>query len=191
MAICAFFAASSFVWFLERRNKLVLSLVLLSLVFFLSGEIYDGLAWLLRLRYESTIGRLSLYSDALKIVFENNPLIGVGVRPRNEFTLMAIGSHSTYVGLLLVTGILGLSLFVIFQWVTLMIWFRQRLSCQDETDRTIWKYLGTSYIGATIWFLTDTLDTLPFIAYVYFFVAGCILSFNEKLERKAALHGLG
>lgn len=187
MAICAFLAASVFVWFLERRNKIMVSLILLGLVFFLSSWIYDGLVWLLNLRPNSTVGRLNVYSDALKTFTENNPLIGVGVRPRNEFTLMAVGSHSTYVGLLLMTGITGFCLFILFQGTTFVAWFRQRLHLVTEADRIAWRYLGISYIGATIWFLTDTLDTLPFIAYVYFLIAGCILSLNRFLERQSGL----
>lgn len=178
-AICAFLAALSFVWFLEKRNRLILSLVVLVLTFFGARWLYQGLIWILNLRPGSTVGRISVYSDALKIVMEENPLMGIGVRPRNEFTMMAIGSHSTYVGLLVVAGFLGLCLFGLFQLTTFATWLRQKGFLAGRDQEIIWRYLGISYVGALLWFLTDTLDTLPFVAYTYFLVAGCILGFQR------------
>ena len=179
-AICAFFAAASFVWFLEKRNKMSFSLIALMLTFFTSGKIYEGLIWLLNLRLESTIGRLEIYSDALKILREENPIMGVGVRPRNEFTMMAVGSHSTYLGILLVAGFLGLILFTLFQFTIFSSWLKQKSFMKDQEQRTAWRYLGISFIGSAIWFLTDTLDTLPFVAYTYFLIVASILSLGRS-----------
>lgn len=181
-AICVYAAATAFVWLLGKRDKFIWALFGLLLVFFASGKIYDLLVWLLNVRYDSTVGRLGIYADAVKIVMEQNFLMGIGIRPREEFTMMAVGSHSTYIGLLLVSGFLGLVLFMYFQMSTFLHWLSQKKQIHNETQKIIWDALGTSYIGASLWFFTDTLDTFPFIAFEYFLVAGCILYFGRTLK---------
>lgn len=184
MAICAFVGAYIFVHALNKNQNLILSLFWLFLTAGLLFFLYTQAEWLLNLRIDSTIGRMGLYEDAVKIVFEMNPWLGLGVRLREGFTMMAIGSHSTYIGILLATGIAGLALFTSFQVWIFIKWYQTRVDIKNVISEDIWKSLGMSFMGANIIFLTSSIDAVPLIAFIYFLVIGSILLFSRRLKEE-------
>lgn len=176
--ICAYIGAYVFVRFIEQKKKFFWALILLFIAVTASNFIYSGMEWLLRLRHQSTINRFEIYGYALQAVKDTNLLTGVGVRlreGRDEFLMMTLGSHSTYIGVLLVTGLMGLGLFLGFQSAVGVHWYRQKKWIQDSGYLPGWRSLGISYLGASVWCLTDTVDALPFIAYTYFVIIAAIL----------------
>ncbi|MBI3313089.1 MAG: O-antigen ligase family protein [Candidatus Omnitrophica bacterium] len=182
---CAFIVAFAFVRFLEQKRKFLWVVLFSISVLLASNLIYSGMDWILKLRHQSTINRFEIYEQAIDVVKNTNILFGIGVRlreGRDEYLMMSLGSHSTYVGLLLVTGVMGLALFIGFQLAVGIHWYGQKSFAQEANSLFIWRYLGTSYFGASIWFLTDTLDALPFTAYTYFVIVSCIFLFGRFLK---------
>lgn len=178
-AISAFIGAAVLVHVLEQRNKLLIALISALLALLISNYLYSGIEWMINVRGDSTLGRLAIYREALEIVVENNLLMGMGVRMREGFTMMAVGSHSTYVGLLLVTGILGVTLFLLFQGSVFVRWYRLKKNLRTEEEKICWKYFGMSLVGGTGSLLTSSLDALPFIAFTYFLIVAVILSLDR------------
>lgn len=184
-ALCSFVAAFIFVNLIEKNKTLIFSLASLLACFFTSGLLYSGVEWLINLRIASNVGRMNIYAGAVDAVFNENILFGLGVRPREGFTMMALGSHSTYMGILLSAGMIGVLLFVMFQVSVFVNWYQQKKRLITPQQKIFWKYLGMSYIGANMTFVTSGLDALPFVAYAYFLITGSILLLSKTLKQQA------
>lgn len=185
-AVCSFLGAFFLVWMIEKGAKIYFAFLGFFLVILTSGYLYQGIEWLLNVREVSTIGRFLIYQDAFQTVLDHNPLLGLGVRLREGFTMMAVGSHSTYIGLLLMTGFVGLGLFVLFQLSVLGVWLAQKFYLKGPSQRLAWRYVGISYIASSGTLLTASVDAVPLIAYVYFLVVACLLAFNRQLSQDVA-----
>lgn len=187
-ALCAFLGAWVLVSLIEKgeRRPLIMFFYVLGTVL-ASNYIFQFLTWLANMRPVSTSTRLSLYRKAFETLVEENLLMGIGIKVREEFTTTAIGSHSTYVGILLVTGAVGFLLFLTFQLSVFIAWYQQRHEIEGE-DKTLWKYLGMSYIGTTAWLATDSLDALPYAAFAYFLTIGAllVLPIKRRLQETTA-----
>lgn len=181
-AICAFLGALVLVEVIDKNKKLYFSFACFCIAIFASSFFYGWVEWLLNLRPESTMGRFLIYQEAIKTVAEQNIWMGIGIRLREEFTMMAVGSHSTYLGLVLATGVVGLSLFIFFQITVFSVWYAQKSYLKDDRSKVFWKYLGMSYIGTTGTLITGNVDAVPLMAYGYFFIIACLLSFNRFLK---------
>ncbi len=180
---CAFVVVTLF----SKGVKTTLIIFFSLAVMILSGGAYRFFEWILNLRQASTIGRLNLYEEALRIVMDENPLFGMGVRLREDFTMMAIGSHSLYIEIIFVAGLMGIFLFLLFQFLVLKQWFDQKKLLRNETERIVWKFLGMALIGMNLWLVTDTLFGPPFTAYGYFLIVSGILILSKLLTKGEAL----
>lgn len=174
-AIYAFFGAFLFVEILSRGKKMAAAFGGLFIGLLASGVISQAASWVFNIRKSSNVGRLEVYEEALRIVREENLWMGVGARLRDEFTMRAVGSHGLYIEILFVTGLIGLSLFVLFQALVVRNWYSQKRYLKKDSEKKIWKFLGMSLLGTNIWLLTDTIFGLPTIAYAYFFLTGIVL----------------
>ncbi|MFA6601083.1 MAG: O-antigen ligase family protein [Candidatus Omnitrophota bacterium] len=183
-ALYAFVGAWILVNVLEKDKKRLFLFGGLLLFAGLAGLIDKGVEFILEFRKPSTVGRFELYEEAFRIVIAENPILGVGVRFRDGFTMMAIGSHALYIELLFVSGFIGLILFLVFQGAVMMSWYSQKQYLKDPFESIVWKYLGMSLLGANIWLLSDTLFGLPFISYLYFLIVGGVLKFGAHLRRR-------
>lgn len=183
-AICGFIAAYYFVSIISKRRTLLAAFIGLLVAVIFSGQIYQGLEWMFNVRSTSNVGRFILYQEALKIVARENLIMGLGVRLRESFTTMSIiGSHSWYVELLFVTGLIGLLIFILFQFLMLRHWLAQRRHLKTPLETKIWKYLGFSFIAVNLWLATDTLTAYPFMTFGYFLITGSILSFGSTITK--------
>lgn len=183
-AIFAFIAAFIIVTLLSKGGKTAFVFISSMMLLITSGAAYRLFDWIFNVRKASTTGRMNLYEEALRILFEENPLFGVGVRMRDGFTMMAIGSHSLYIEIVFVAGLVGLSLFLLFQFLVLKYWFDQRKILRNEPEKIIWKYLGMAYIGMSIWLVTDTLFGPPFTPYLYFLIISAVFIFGRFLKKE-------
>jgi len=182
-AVCGAMAAAVFVEIMSRRHKLLIGLLALLLTVGMSGFIYQGIEWMLNIRTASNVGRLILYQEALEIVREENLLLGIGVRLRDDFTMMTIGSHACYIEIIFVAGIVGLALFLLFQIMAALEWLGQQKYLKDDTSRTLWKGLGLSFWATNLWLVTDTIFAFPYIAYTYFLITGALYLFGRNIRR--------
>lgn len=184
-SVCAFAASFVVVHMIRKGLRGSWCFVYFCAAFFGLGMLYRGLQWLLSIRAESNSGRMDIYAQAVSLVMHENPLLGLGARPRDEFSTMIVGSHSHYIEILLVTGILGFSAFFMFQVSTLLSWYSQRKNLASREQEIMWTYLGISHIAADAVLLTSGLDSLPFIAFTYFLTAGAILMMGRWLQSNA------
>ncbi len=182
-ALAGILAAFAVVALLSKGKKASVVMFTFLSVLLSSGAAYRLLEWVLNIRKSSTVGRLNLYREALRIVMDENPLLGVGIRMRDGFTMMAIGSHSLYIEIVFVAGLVGFALFFVFQLMVLMEWFSQRAFLKNHTERTLWEYLGMGLIAMNIWLVTDTIFGPPFTPFGYFLIVSCILLMGKMLRK--------
>jgi len=98
-----------FYLFKSRTRALVLLLLplVIALIFILwSVEIGVVLADFLNSRSGSNTLRFVVYEESLRVVFQRSPFIGIGIR-ESFATSAHLGTHSTYVGIIFRTGIIG------------------------------------------------------------------------------------
>ncbi len=181
-AFCAMISAWVFIWILARKEKLLAALFFLTAAFLLSGFIFQGLEWLFQMRQSSNAGRFELYEDALRVVIRENILMGVGIHLREGFTLRSLGSHALYIEFFLVSGLVGLISFLIFQCSVGISWFRLHARMERPEELMMWKYLGIAFGAMTLWLIGDTLVALPVITYAYFMAAGAILLLDQGIS---------
>ena len=139
-------------------------------------------------RAASTHGRLRLYQEAVDIALERNPVIGIGIKVKDEFIKQRIGSHSTYMALFLMTGVVGVFCFLMFQFSIIMKWLKSRYRFTSK-HRIIWLCFGASFLGLSLWRFTDTLDAVPYIAFLYFLVTGVLISLERISNEDIGMGG--
>jgi len=176
------FAALIFVNLMARKNKILVGLVTLVAAVLFFNWVYQGIEWLFNARQSSNVGRFILYQDALDIVWGENFLLGMGVKMRDDFTMTSIGSHGNYIELLFVGGVIGLALFIIFQFTIALDWFQQQKFLKNNIEIQIWKSLGLAYWATNLWLMTDTIQAYPYIAYGYFMMTGILLAFGKSIR---------
>lgn len=119
-----------------------------------------------RVRYGSTQARISLYEKAYEL-WRESPLVGIGVKPldRSEF---AVGSHSTYVGLLLRTGVVGVLLFVAFMLAMGVELWRRLLSARDRASAELVRLSLSALAFGAVWMIGEDLDAPQLVAFLFF-----------------------
>ncbi len=181
-AIYGFVIGWIFVRFFARNKKAIVLFGFLVLAAVMTGLLDKGVEFILNLRKASTTGRFELYEEAFRILGEENPIMGLGVRLRESFTMEAIGSHALYIEILFVAGLIGLVLFLVFQGMVMVNWYSQQKLLKNKTERSVWEFFGISLIATNIWLLSDTLLAMPYIAYLYFLITGGSLLFSKFLH---------
>ncbi|MBI3307418.1 MAG: O-antigen ligase family protein [Candidatus Omnitrophica bacterium] len=174
-AIYGFVSAIILAFAIERSLSVLLGLSCLFGGLVASGFFARFMEWVFNLRKSSTVGRFQIYQEAVKILFEENPFMGLGVKLRESFTFMAVGTHGGfYLEIMFTAGIIGLLFFVMFHFLVLGNWFMQRRAFPDPPRKRLWKYLGISLIAVHTWLLTDTIVAFPLIAYCYFLLCASV-----------------
>ncbi|OGW72585.1 MAG: hypothetical protein A2Y02_01470 [Omnitrophica bacterium GWA2_52_12] len=182
-AVCGWFAALFFVEMMTRRRKFIAVFTGALALTASANWLYDGILWLLNLRPASNVGRFKLYDEAIEIVRDENLLLGLGIRLRDDFTMTPIGSHAFYIELLFVTGLLGLMAYILFQLLIGWYWLRQCKFLRSEEDRQLWKYLGLGFWATNLWLMTDSIVAFPHITYLYFLLTGLLLVVGKAIEQ--------
>jgi O-antigen ligase len=182
-ALYAFVNAIVLVYVIRKGFSFILALVSLLAGIVGSGLFAKFLEWMLNLRVNSNVGRFNMYQDALKILFDENPLVGLGVKLRDDFNFAAVGTHGgIYLEVIFTAGIIGLFFFLLFQFSMGSQWVIDRFSPQSLERKELWKYLGVSMIGVNLWLFTDTLTAYPLITYTYFLICGAIVLLKRLPE---------
>jgi len=130
--------------------------------------------WIFQLREGSTTGRLALYKYSLQVFEGVDWILGFGLRPRDESAfLVPIGSHSTYLSMLFKTGVIGCSIFILFQAQLLMRWLRFRgIATRRRNLFCLWQGLGGVFTGVGLWMFTGDIDAPQLLAFLYFSLVG-------------------
>jgi len=184
IAVLAFLISWALVYFFsligKKWNKKIIICVLLILVVFLCLIPWNKMVGTInKFRGESTSSRLMLYKLTLSHALEK-PLLGHGNKPRTEEAPVPIGSHSTFIGVIYRTGFAGFAVFCIFWGIVLFKWWRMRDRLEyKQSLRPLWYSLGMVLFSGLIWMLTEDLDAPPVAAFLFFIVAGLVLSLDK------------
>jgi hypothetical protein len=166
------------VFIIKRYNKAPLVIIFLIILCLFGTEIFKWFQYLFNLREGSNIARIDMYNYSLKSVLNSNIMFGFGVKPREYFFSIPIGSHSTYLSIFIRTGALGLISLVFFNISIFFTWLRSRKTTLIKQAR-LWEALGAIFIATTIWSITEDIDAPQLFAFLYFIVIGLMLSFEK------------
>jgi O-antigen ligase len=132
-------------------------------------------------REGSTLTRLGLYRTTISTSM-NNGALGLGYKPDKDSAgrplSVPLGSHSTLLGALLKTGILGFTLILLF---FLSIGYRSLANIVAIRDPTIW--LHASILLVLLWATVEDLDAPPFLAYQVFIMLGLTMRVSRRSVR--------
>jgi O-antigen ligase len=132
----------------------------------------NPLSWVLSAREGSTSSRGELYQATITQTVQNFPF-GVGHKPFDERFGVAVGSHSTVLGLLLRGGVPVAIMGLVF--VGLLVWrLLSRLTCGTRQSRQDIAFLSACLIGSLFWMITDDIDVTHEVAFAFFLAAALI-----------------
>lgn len=138
----------------------------------------DLIQKVLMMREGSNSERLKIYKASLE-TFTQYPIFGVGVRYFIPESYIPVGSHSTYLGVLMRSGIVGFIGITLFLVNVVIRIIKNKSLITDKNMRNIW--LATSYlfIVMSIWMITDDIDWPSIVALFYFINIGFIFKFKS------------
>jgi hypothetical protein len=113
---------------------------------------------------------------AIDETLSSNPAFGLGIKPREEISHIAVGSHSTFVSAFTKGGILGLAL--VFSYLVILPalrWLRLFMASGGLDDRTRLQLRALVTLQVTVWaWLTfediDAPATAAILIFIYFAV---------------------
>jgi hypothetical protein len=146
---------------------------------------------LLEARATSTSTRVALWLEAFSL-WRESPLFGIGHKPQVEAYRQTVGSHSTYLGLLLKTGFAGIALFLLFLAGLLKSWYRLSRNLAPVAP-ALSRFFGMSIVSLSLWMLTEDLDAPQVVPFVFFAVVGYMFAVarwdSEDLYAGVSHHG--
>jgi hypothetical protein len=174
--------------FLRRKNKVhwlaMTALVLLSLGMALWGWLGQGTNTSAATSYRaaSAEARIDGYRRALDAA-QQDPIFGIGVKPRDDDLFIPVGSHSTPVGMYLKGGVIGAGLVVLMFGALIRRAVASLAQRPIEPQRLAAGILYLRYLlVACIWLAFEDID-----AYVY--VSGLVFITLAALQpRRARAH---
>lgn len=177
LSILAFWGVNGVAGLLRRKRVLLLSVLLIAvpLVVINIGSMLGAYDYILKLREASSLNRFSLYGDTISLALKS-PVIGWGIKPTHDTLLIRIGSHSTYIGLLYKTGMLGLLFYTVFLVSVGVKCMRNAKGCGAGT---LSGCLAVAFFSMVLWQLGEDIDAPQNVAFIYFVVVGMIL----RIER--------
>ncbi len=125
-------------------------------------EIFEKVA------YGSTQVRIQEYRDALRVV-ELHPVWGIGLKPR-YLQGIPLGSHSTYIGILQKTGLMGFFTLLAFE-ISLIREFLRKLKLP---------YIAAGIFSIFVWMFFEDIDAPALTAFLFFTLSGLLIKYNLK-----------
>ena len=136
-------------------------------------------------RQYSTESRFDNYYRAIDETMSSNPAFGLGMKPREEISHIAVGSHSTFVSVFTKGGLLGLVLVVIylvilpgFRWLRLLM----ASGAMNEAEREQLRMLLTLQMTVLAWLAFEDLDAPATAAILIFIFFAVFESVYGKLD---------
>lgn len=164
----------------QLKSMLLLGILLVLLVVVNWGMIVEAVSSLLASRQGSNVTRSLLYSRSIQDVFDSSPLIGRGIK-FVEFPFgdsIPLGSHSTYIGILYKTGILGFTMWFLALMYELAILLR--CSVDRNTKVFILAFLSVFIIFLAI----EDVDGSNWSLATTFIVAGVAIGHCKRSQGK-------
>ena len=129
------------------------------------AKIYD-LFWS---RANSTSLRLESYLMSINFALQNNPYLGIGYKPRGVLAI-PLGSHSTWIGVFLRTGFIGLAFFAGFYFFYLISSIKKILFSNGAKD----KIIASGFISISAFFIFEDIDAPQYLALLFFVLVGLL-----------------
>lgn len=176
--------STTFILFINKKSRkyiFTISTLLLAIliIFILSFDIIDKV---ILSRVESSIDRFSVYSYSLATAFKF-PLFGVGDKFSVDDMYLLIGSHSTYINVLVKSGFLGL-LFILIAFGTVFVRiFENKKSIGCIKSKRLWFISTFLFITTIIWMCTEEIDWPSITAFFFFMNIGVIFSFKKIVKK--------
>ncbi len=164
---------------IERYKRIMLVFIFLSLVFLSLGLIYEIFITILYAREGSSWDRFRLYMYSIEYIFNQNPIIGIGIKPFVDEFNIPVGSHSTYIGAFVKTGILGFSLIVMY-----MLLLTKKCFEAIRYGDTFLTHISLSLVSLNLWSLTEDIDAPHLVNFLYFLHLGLFLRIIKGSVRK-------
>ncbi len=158
-----------------RVTALILGLFLLIVLGPLIITIWNQLN---ELRSGSSAIRFLMYQATFDKVMNENPFYGVAVKERG-ILFIPLGSHSTYLGSFLKTGILGLSSLIVYTSFIIIYFFREFLA--KEVNRNRVRIITMLTVMIPFWMFED-IDAAQMLSVCYFFILGSYLRKRKSDE---------
>lgn len=158
------------VWAVGRFGVLFVSAAGLVMSVLLIGYVMpfvEGIFWL---REGSTLSRLEIYAVGFDMAANTAPLFGLGVKPRASSFEVPIGSHSTYVGAFVKTGIVGAIAVIALSLRLSFCALRAAAKAPDRLTRA----LSVSTLGMVIWMSAEDIDAPQLVAFVFWLQVGLL-----------------
>ncbi|WP_160154386.1 O-antigen ligase [Microbulbifer sp. ALW1] len=165
---------------LDRRGRILLLLVALAscpifLLLWFDGVLLEYWLGFVNSREGSNSLRFESYARAIAQTWELNPLLGIGVKPRDELGI-PLGSHSTLLGTFVKSGVLGLIVFGVF--VAKLQARAMRRMWRVERD-TSGARLQLALAIFCLFFLFEDIDAPQLACFLFFCLLG--LSIRQSL----------
>lgn len=175
--------------FLVKRRRFILEcLGLVTLGLWASPWLIRLMNFLWGLREGSGTTRLDIYIYSLQRLQGADWILGLGIKPREDFFDFPIGSHSTIISLIYKTGLIGALAFILFQGVLFLRWYQLKdLVVNRPAEFSFWRGLGMVFIGMGLWSLTEDLDAPQIAAFMYFSMVGIFEGFRRRILEQHAL----
>lgn len=167
-----------------KKNKKVILYILLLFIFafiFLNWK-FELIDKFIFGREASNNARLKIYTETIN-VFLRNMILGNGYKVSVPQLDVPIGSHSTYLGILMKTGLIGFSIFAAFIGILWRMWISNIEKFKNKKNgliKIIYIYTGITMLLYSVWFITEDIDA-PQIACLLFFVNASIITIIDKL----------
>lgn len=129
---------------------------------------------LVHAREGSNDSRTFLMQESIKVALENSPIIGLGIKDRSVLGY-PLGSHSTFVGFIYKTGIVG---FIIGSLIFLVINLKL-IFLKDMVYKTI---LKVSLLLMSILFVVEDIDGSNWLIVVYFIFVSILFNRNDRFH---------
>ncbi len=188
VSILGFFVSGLIVWTLQKENVGRWSLVAIFCGIILIPWIFQGIEQVLLAREGSTLSRIDLYLYSIEQLHGEDWIFGLGIRPRLSTFSIPLGSHSTYVSLLYKSGALGFTLFIAFQTVLILRWYRLKVFALNSREHLVaWRGFGMVFIAMALWMLTEDIDVPQVLVFLYFSCIGFFEGFRRDISDKKSL----
>jgi hypothetical protein len=142
--------------------------------------------------YRPPTGRFENYDRAVNETLETSPIIGKGLKSREEGTHIALGSHSTVVSAFTKGGILGLGLVTVYFFVVPMLRWTEVAASQSRTDRPSnadLRILLTLQVTLWSWLCFEDIDA-PAMAAMLVFISLALIEVATRSAYRPASYAL-
>jgi O-antigen ligase len=143
----------------------------------------------IELRSGSSSIRLLVYKLSVDAVIKEGPFIGLGVKPRTDEAFIPIGSHSTFISILVRGGFLGLLcsigafLFIPAINVVKLALAYIRHNNFDEEFRVATRCVIATYFGCAMFLVFQDVDAYASIAALIFAYFGVLNGLTASQNR--------